>query len=158
MNLRKLFIKISNKHDLYYRVVLITVSILVITAFLPQQVRFKYDDEINTTWHYDDLPAPFDFPVYKSKQQIQEEKAFVMQQAPLYFRRDTLAKEKALQELRGLLHESSPQVFDAGAKIIYEIYGRGLIELPRTVSQSDDQPLFILTGNEARPLVSVNNS
>src|SRR3954467_4554450 len=118
MNLRKLFIQVSNKHDLYYRIVLITVSIIGITAFLPRQMRFKYDYDKSTIWNYDDLRAPFDFPLYKSKAQIEEEKNLIINQSALFFKVDTLSKNRALLEFHALYKDENPKTVAAGEEII----------------------------------------
>ncbi|MFN6091747.1 MAG: hypothetical protein ACK44N_04955, partial [Bacteroidota bacterium] len=98
MSLRKIFIQISNKHDLYYRIVLISVSILLITYFLPQQVKFKYDFYTGEIWHYEDLRAPFDFPIYKSEKQMDADRKQIIQHSSLYFVKDTAAYLHAIEE------------------------------------------------------------
>jgi len=149
MNLRKLFIAVSNKHDLYYRIVLITVSILVITAFLPQQTRFKYDYTPGISWHYDDLRAPFDFPIYKSAKQIDAEKMQIMKQAPQYFKKDTLAYRKALLEFNSLSVGSKNVL--VGEEIIKKMYRSGIVDANRDVRLSSGQQMFIEVGNSESP-------
>ena len=79
MNLRKFFITVSNRHDLYYRWFLILLSIFAITNNLPHQLRFKYDYKIGGLWNYDNLKAPFDFPVYKTEKVIDAEKKLILE-------------------------------------------------------------------------------
>ena len=74
MKLRKVLIDISTKHDLLYRIFIVVLSIIVITNFLPHQVRFKYDYKAGGKWNYEDLKAPFDFPIYKSDNELETEK------------------------------------------------------------------------------------
>ena len=149
MNIRKLFIAVSNKHDLFYRIVLITVSILVITAFLPQQTRFKYDYTLGISWHYDDLRAPFDFPIYKSAKQIDAEKMQIMRQAPQYFKKDTLAYRKALLEFNSLNVNSKNVAI--GEEIIKKMYRSGIVDANRNVRLSSGQQMFIEVGNSESP-------
>jgi len=96
MNLRKLLIAISNKHDLYYRIVLITISILIITSFLPRQVRFKYDYKVGQPWSHEDLRAPFNFPVYKTQQELDDEQKATIARSPLVYRKDAEVTERSL--------------------------------------------------------------
>ena len=129
MNLRKLFIQISNKHDLYYRIVLITLSIIGITAFLPQQIRFKYDIDQGSIWNYDDLKAPFDFPLYKSKAVLEEEKSAIINQSPLFFTVDTLTQNRAVLEFHALYKEDNKKALEVGDEVISKFYHQGLIDL-----------------------------
>lgn len=147
MNPRKLFISISNRHDLLYRIVLITASIFIITSFLPRQVRFKFDFDRGSIWQYEDLKAPFDFPVYKSDQQLEEEKNAVLASSPLFFRKDTGAVLKAIQEFHSVYKQRTEESFKTGEEIIRRIYERGLIEIPRNIISVESQPVQIVTGN-----------
>ena len=126
MNLRKLFIAVSNKHDLYYRIVLVTVSILVITSFLPQQVRFKYDYRLGQTWTYEELRAPFSYPVYKSSHEIDEEKEELIHNAPLFYSVDTAIHSIAIKDFIGKLGEATPQEKSLGIELIHSIYQKGI--------------------------------
>ncbi len=159
MSLRKIFIKISNKHDLYYRFVLITASILVITYFLPQQVKFKYDFSVGEIWHYEDLRAPFDFPIYKSEKQIDADRKQIIQHSSLYFVKDTAAYMHAIEEFHSLFNDKNS--WADGELIISKIYNDGVFESTRNASPVDGQQLFIVIGNSESPsevnsLVNVN--
>jgi hypothetical protein len=159
MSLRKIFIKISNKHDLYYRVVLITASILLITYFLPQQVKFKYDFSVGQIWHYEDLRAPFDFPIYKSQKQIDVDRAQIIQHSSLYFVKDTLAYVHAIEEFHTLFSDINS--WPSAEIIISKIYNDGVFESTRNANPVDGQQLFILIGNletpsEVNSLVNIN--
>jgi len=151
MNLRKLFIQISNKHDLYYRIVLITLSIIGITVFLPQQIRFKYDIDQGSIWNYDDLKAPFDFPLYKSKAVLEEEKSAIINQSPLFFKVDTLTQNRAVLEFHALYKEENKKALEVGDEVISKFYHQGLIDLPRNYSVDQNQQVLLLKGNESVP-------
>ena len=149
MNFRKFLILLSNKHDLLYRVVLISVGVLVITAFLPRQSRFKYDFKQGERWTYDDLIAPFDYPVYKNQKAFEQEKSALAAQSPLYFRQDTAVKRKAILQFESLFRSGDPERLQAGKEIIDIFYRKGIIEIPRGVVPFPDQQLWIINGNEA---------
>ena len=159
MSLRKISIQISNKHDLYYRIVLISISILVITYFLPQQVKFKYNFSTAEIWHYEDLRAPFDFPIYKSEKQIDADRKQIIQHSSLYFVKDTAAYLHAIEEFHTLFNDKN--AWTNGELIIAKIYNDGVFESTRNASPVDGQQLFIVIGNSETPsevnsLVNVN--
>jgi len=60
--------------DLLYKCLIFIVTVSIITYFMPKEGKFNYEFEINTPWKYGLLQAPFDFPIYKSEQQVQKEK------------------------------------------------------------------------------------
>lgn len=151
MNLRKLFIAISNKHDLYYRIVLVTVSILIITSFLPQQVRFKYDYRLGQTWTYQDLRAPFSFPVYKSSNEIDIEKEELIKNAPLFYSIDSTVKFAVLTEYRSKLGWSSNQELAFGEKLINEVYQKGILSGMKHALPLADQHLRIIKNGSWKP-------
>lgn len=151
MNLRKLFILLSNKHDLLYRIVLITISVLIITAFLPRQARFKYEYEQGRVWNYDDLHAPYAFPVLKTSRQINAERNNIISLAPLYFRKDTLTINRSRLEFESLYKDGNPLTLASGFQIIELFYKRGILEMPKGIIPLPEQPLWIVTGNKAVP-------
>ncbi len=46
---------------------------LLLAAVAPRTVRFEYEYKKGSTWDYETLFAPFDFPVLKTEEQMQEE-------------------------------------------------------------------------------------
>lgn len=143
MNLRKILIAISNKHDLYYRVVLVSISILIITSFLPQQVRFKFDYQMGQPWSYDDLRAPFDFPVYKSISDLDEETKDLLSKAPLIYRRDVEMTGKALSFFQSK-SGADPRMLEVGESLIRKVYSRGIIDRSRRAEPEPGQSMFVI--------------
>ena len=146
MNLRKIFISVSNKHDLYYRIVLITVSILIITSFLPQQVRFKYDYKTGQPWNYEDLRAPFTFPVYKSKAELDIEKSKLVNRAPLFYKRDTTLLERTISILFSKQKDRHPKEEAVISAVVRAVYSRGVLDSKKQPLPQEGQPLNIVNG------------
>ena len=71
------------------KALLFTGVIIIISYLLPNQDTFKYQFEIGKPWSYDLITASFDFPVYKSEKQIQEEKSALLENFVPYFKLDT---------------------------------------------------------------------
>ncbi len=148
MNLRKLFIEFSTRHDAYYRLFVIVCSILIITGYLPHQLRFKYDFSVGSTWNYDDLKAPFDFPIYKSDKEIESEKRLAVESQPPFYRVDSSAAGKSLATFRNSYSGDASSV-DAGIAIIKKIYNKGLIR-PSNELTSPAQKIWVVNGNKVR--------
>ena len=60
-------------------IVIAGFTILWISLLFPQEGRFRYEYSEGLVWSYPDLFAPFDFPVYKNWDQIEQEKLNVTQ-------------------------------------------------------------------------------
>lgn len=144
MNLRKVFISISNKHDLYYRIVLVTISILIITSFLPRQIRFKYDYKLGQPWTHDDLRAPFDFPVFKLQGELDEERREIQSRTPLVYRRDLSMADKSVRFFQDGLGKELQKYSTGGEVLIRKIYSRGIFDASRRPAPEPGKDVFIL--------------
>ncbi|MDR0559114.1 MAG: HDIG domain-containing protein [Prevotellaceae bacterium] len=99
---------------------------LFILFFIPVNGNFKYEFTQGQVWQYDDLVAPFDFPVYKTDSELSEERKKVAELSLNYFTTDTLTVLKQLNSLKDRLG-------DAGQFALFEslfdfIYRRGILD------------------------------
>ena len=80
-----------------FRYVLLAALVLFISMFFPNNIRFDYVYEQGDSWNYDDLRAPFAFPIKKSEAEINRERKVLEREFMPYYR---LNKEllKAQQE------------------------------------------------------------
>ena len=148
MNIRNFFIALSTRHDLYYRVFIIVASIFIITGFLPDQLRFKYDYKTGGVWNYENLKAPFDFAIYKSEKEIDIERAMIADNQPFYYRIDTTTKEKVTISFLAAYNSKDVHAIQTGKNIIHLIYQKGLI-FPAEGTTSGSKKFFIVNGNIA---------
>jgi len=80
------------------KVVLIVVCIGAISFILPRAGSFKYEYPEGKPWLSEDLIAPFDFPIYKDKAEIEKEQLETNSNAKLYFKVNSdLAEQKIKQ-------------------------------------------------------------
>jgi cyclic-di-AMP phosphodiesterase PgpH len=89
----KLTISRNRLHN-FLKIILFLGVITIIAYLLPNQDTFKYQFEIGKPWSYDLITASFDFPVYKSESQIQEEKKAILQNFVPFFKLDTTVFEE----------------------------------------------------------------
>lgn len=71
-------------------ILLYLVSIFLVYFMFPREGKFRYEYSKNKPWMHETLVAPFDIPIYKTDQQIQQEKDSLQRSARLYFSTDTL--------------------------------------------------------------------
>lgn len=74
--------------------------LVVLIVFLyPSGDKFKYQFEIGKPWTYELITASFDFPIYKSDQQITKEKDEILRDYAPFYKLDTTAIDRQLKKL-----------------------------------------------------------
>ena len=64
------------------------VTVSIISYFMPKEGKFNYEFELDTPWKYGLLQASFEFPIFKSEQQVQKERDSLLAQYQPYFTMD----------------------------------------------------------------------
>lgn len=150
--------KLYKNQSLIYKYFLYLVSIFLIVFFFPKGGKFKYEFQKGKPWQYDNLYAPFDFSIKKSKEEIEEERLAIQNNLiDYYMYDDTIAKE-----VYGSFNEKFPTVFTAeklnrnqraimevvGKEILDEIYKNGVLH--NSDRKSVKNSLYLLKSNEAK--------
>ncbi|HEY1037792.1 MAG TPA: HDIG domain-containing protein [Bacteroidia bacterium] len=125
-----LFGFLRDKHALWYKAFLFFVSVALIVWMLPKRGQFKYEfDQLSgKPWNYDNLIAPFDFPIYKSVEEFETEKEFAIKNARLYFMYNDELFRKKLNLFDTLDKKETKQFYEAGKPLLDSIYKKGIIE------------------------------
>ncbi len=94
--MNKIFHYIRDHFSVIYRTLLFIISVVAIVYLFPRQAKFQYEFQKGKPWMHENLIAPFDFPVYKSREHIKSEKDSVLQDLRPYFdmRKQVQASEK----------------------------------------------------------------
>ena len=72
--------------DILIRAALVIVTVTAIVWSMPRDNRSYFHVEQGKPWKYADFTAPYDFPIYKSKKAISEERDSVMQLYEPYYK------------------------------------------------------------------------
>jgi putative nucleotidyltransferase with HDIG domain len=72
------------------------ISIMLVYFMFPREGKFRYEYAKNKPWMHENLVAPFDFPIYKTDQQIQQELDSLERNSYLYFNYDSLVSRKMI--------------------------------------------------------------
>jgi cyclic-di-AMP phosphodiesterase PgpH len=122
-------------------VLIYIVSILLVYFMFPREGKFRYEYTKNKPWMHENLVAPFDFPIFKPDQQVQQELDSLQANAHLYFFHDSLIASSMLegftrdyQSIASSM-EIGESVYDRWAMtgqlirgVLEETYQRGIIE------------------------------
>jgi putative nucleotidyltransferase with HDIG domain len=103
----------------------------LIVLLFPREGAFRYAFVEGKPWRYGLLTAPFDFPVYKSPEQLKIEQDSVMQQFAPYFRFDAeVEKRQTAKFEEAALHFSehwSVLYKNYVVRMLKEVYAQGIV-------------------------------
>ena len=71
----------------------------LIVELFPSQDKFKYQFEVGKPWSYELITASFDFPIYKSDQQISQEKDEILKDFTPFYHLDTSVNDIQIKKL-----------------------------------------------------------
>jgi len=83
--------------------IILTITMFLIASvlmmyLLPLEGKFRYEFQKGTYWKHEDLQAPFNFPVYKTKEELVHEQDSVLLGFKPYFIYDGELTRKRLEE------------------------------------------------------------
>ncbi len=163
---------IRSKWNRYYKPVyriLMFIAVSLLAVFLlPNSGKFKYEYELGRPWKYNDLIAPFDFPIFKSNAEIAAERDSVVANFVPYFVRDSIAADSVSAAIRIFVSNGRGEIAracgpeteivtrrlnDVILSVLMGIYDKGVIQLPDNYdSQNGSEYEFMLVyGNLAEP-------
>jgi putative nucleotidyltransferase with HDIG domain len=132
---------------LQYRKALIFffIASVVILFFMPGGGKFKYEFNQGEPWLYEELIAPFNFPIYKSEAELLEEHANVMKQSLNYFILDSSIVVRQLAFLKEKTEYDS-NWFSVLQEAFTVAYNRGIIDVAK-LSELKDKSVAVVRGN-----------
>lgn len=115
----------------------VTVTVCVAAAallyFLPRESKFSYNYELNKPWRYQQIIAGYDFPIYKTDDEVFGERDSVMKGFQPYYTFDSVAVANSVKALTDAFRAGKfPNVPDSYAPLLAakmrEVYKRGIID------------------------------
>ena len=70
----------------FFRYIFLAIFVLFISLFFPGNIEVNYKFELGNSWEYEDLRAPFAFPIQKSKNELEFEKKLLEKEFVPYYR------------------------------------------------------------------------
>lgn len=95
--------------DEAYKTIAFIATIAALIFLMPHESKFQYQFELGKPWQYDLLTATFDFPIYKSSDQIKNERNAIIETQHPYYDLNEQRQSLVLQEL----NEKAPAVLHA---------------------------------------------
>lgn len=97
-----------------FKVGIFLVLVAVTLAAFPRGEIYQYTIQVGDEWRSDDLSAPFDFSIYKTEEELAEERAEIREGFPPFFSPVSNAQEQVAAN-RDTLAVQLQRVFDAYA-------------------------------------------
>ena len=104
--------------------------VAIIVQLFPKDKQFKYQYEIGKPWSYELMTASFDFPIYKTEKQLEDDKQLLMENYSPYFQVDENVATQQLNRWRTdwkLKNNTDPKYFAFVERKLKNIYENGII-------------------------------
>ena len=134
---------IIKNHDRVFQIFIVFIFSFLIAFFVSDKTIHSFDFQKGSNWNYDDLYADFDFSLFKTEQELAENKKAIELFSDVYYEKDTLIKYQSLSnfelELKTVFRSKNKvsKYYEIGKNILLKIYKNGVIEL-RELDQSKD--------------------
>lgn len=139
------------------RSILFVASVAIITYFFPRQGETRYVFQEGRPWAYSLLTAPFDIPIYKDAERLQQERDSALREAhPIFMLQENVgtqmiaAFEKELDDFHE--HRIHADVRNDFVTSLQEVYNNGIISIEnqKGLKSKDIKTIRILENNIAR--------
>ena len=89
------------RHSYYgiMKVLMFLLTLFIIVALMPRNVKFKYEYQKMRPWPHETLYAPFNFPIYKSDETVRKEKDEALKNVEPFFIFDVQGTENGREKL-----------------------------------------------------------
>ncbi|MBR1388658.1 MAG: HDIG domain-containing protein, partial [Prevotella sp.] len=117
--------------DFLIRGGLFIVTVAIITWSLPRDTHNHYKVEKGKPWVYEDLKAPFDFPIYKSDEAVKAERDSLLKQYEPYFNYDKEIESKQIKQFAKDYDQGipglPPEYINLIASLLHNAYQQGIM-------------------------------
>ncbi|NJB85715.1 hypothetical protein GGR26_001460 [Lewinella marina] len=127
------------------RILLGVLAVVLISLLYPNNLTFPYQFELNQTWQYADLTAPYSIPILKREERLQADRQAVLRNLTPVYQRDPQTARRARAEYieafrvaldtarvrgtyPGLLQQPEAHRL-YGLELLDRIYQRGIVNL-----------------------------
>lgn len=164
MKLRTRMRRFWNDLPTWAQVGMVLGVIVLISFMFPTSIQFDYTYEQGQRWKYKDLIAPFDFPILKPVEELEAERATILETRDPYFLYDETIKneEQASFEasfqarFQGLAAEADfpdlrkrpNRYLSAGSKLLSGIYETGIVSSDALLVKTPNGIVNIVRGNQ----------
>ena len=147
------------RHSYYgiMKVMAFVLALVIVVLLMPRNAKFKYEYQKMRPWQHETLYAPFNFPIYKSDEEVFKEREEALKKVEPIFVFDALGTEKGREKM---LKDFEDQWVDSiGHKqyyedLILEIYNNieetGVVAKNDRTSNFRDDEIVVVVRNKVQ--------
>jgi hypothetical protein len=152
---------IRHSHPEIYKGILFIIAVALIVYIFPKQGKFKYEFQNlkGKPWLHEDLIAPFDFAIRKTREELATEKSEILKNAKPYFRTDNELPNLKKAELASALEvqwdgkknkSQKEKALAIANRILDSIYSKGILAPdPVIENKNGDFSIYVVNNNVA---------
>ena len=146
------------KHILNISLRIGTILAICITSvyLFPKIGSFQYEYQKGMPWRYETLRAPFHFPIYKTEEEIQQERQEITnKQIPLFTQDETIRQNQLKKFQTALLPFQNAQTSPGISLLINnldQIYQSGILQIPEQFNTQELKQIQIIKNNIAQTI------
>lgn len=144
------------KSPLLTLILAVVCSLVLIILAMPRESKFGYTYEMGRPWHYAPLIAHYDFPVYKSEEQLKADKDSALANFQPFFQfTDSMGQRQAkhlLSDWQAGRYKGVPYSYvNHVGHLLAEIYNQGIISNEQMAHLLDSKAtgIRVINGNRA---------
>lgn len=133
------------------RVLILLTICTAIVLLLPKASSFSYEYQLGASWRYEQLNAPFDFPVYKDENELFKEREKIKQnQIPIFNIKENVKTSQCSKFTSAVdkyaTNENIGEI-ELLLKKFENIYNAGIFQLPEKMDSSNVSTIKIVQNN-----------
>ncbi len=150
------FSKKSKTEYLLTQIGFVVVSVAILVFFLPQESSSTLEFNLGKPWKHNSLIANFDFPILKSKIDIEKERDSLMRNFAPYYHLDKRVAEKQIRKFYQALSDSFPTMKEDDVERLVgrlsDAYETGIINTTEfsRLSNDSNSSIRIIEMNQSR--------
>ena len=122
------------------------IAFLLLVLLMPRGAKFAYDYHKGRSWKYETLYAQFDFPIYKTDEQIREERGGISAGVIPYYK---FSEEVGARSLHAAEQLDLGSLRNAVVSSLHAIYQKGVIPDDGNRRSADMEVLYIQRNKRA---------
>jgi putative nucleotidyltransferase with HDIG domain len=162
--MKKILGYIRDNINAILRIALFAGAVIILLISFPKEGKFKYEFQRGKPWLHEDLYAPFDFPVQKTENEIEQERERVMRNVKPYFQLDPQVGGRQAESLKKLFSQAWNRKYatltdstvsrkknrELAVQVLDSIYSRNIIKPdPVLENKPPDYTVILLLNNAA---------
>lgn len=131
--MKKILYSLFSHLSLVYKVLAVLVVSMLILLVFPNQKRSNYDFVEGGFWNSEDLYAPFDFAVQKTKEEMDRDISTAKREALLFFTHDSAVYGNVVSKLLNLDYPLTKYQRNELLRLADMVYSKGYMLMPDSV-------------------------